>query len=764
MERIFLLLAGILVLSAASGFAEEYPLVKAGQAKCAVIQGRNAGATEQLAAQELQAYLKKISGVEVLISGQNAGLYAIHLGLPENCPAIREFGLEEKVKGLSNDGFVIKADNRGMVIAAKKPIGVLYGVYTFLEEYLGLRWYYPGEDGEFCPQQATINIPAIDDVQNPACAIRSMVSYGENPYFEYGCAWARRNKCSMNADHSMPPQLPPFAEHPEYYALLKGQRKAGQTFCTSNTSVIDLAARDIISFFKKGPDVHTIIFGDAENWCECPACRAQDDPRDVTSCIFAPVSTRAIKFVNGVTERVLKECPGKEIRYWAYQGYLYPPHGARPDPRLKILVAIAYRCYRHALNDPACLANVTTCKLLKEWKALAPENTIGLFEYYSDVMRDYNVPFDDIMAEDVKYEAGIGLQGMLCGIFPAESRKDFPLVSLEGAWRARILQQYILAKALWNPRLDVAKLKADFFQHYYGPAAAQMQAYRELLNNAWRQADGHVVCSQTCSADLGRCLSKPGVEDELRRKLDAAAKAAEGNAVVQKRIAFEKDCFEQIWHKARVDFKQVMEKATSQKQAKATKLAGKITVDGVLDEPDWKNAGTVTNFMTEKPDAPQSSAKVLYDNECVYFGIECMAPNPEKLAHMCDKRDDVNVTADDDVELFIDPQGDLTYYHICVNPNGTVYDAYCRSGIFDKNFNFDGENGGQAASKILKDRWVMEIRIKASALKAKIAEGGAWKVAVCRVSPQYGSSTWCDESPFHKPALFRVLVFEPVSK
>ena len=42
-----------------------------------------------------------------------------------------------------------------------KPLGSCHAVHTFLEKYLGVRWYLPTEIGEVVPKRKTIEVPAI---------------------------------------------------------------------------------------------------------------------------------------------------------------------------------------------------------------------------------------------------------------------------------------------------------------------------------------------------------------------------------------------------------------------------------------------------------------------------------------------------------------------------------------------------------------------------------------------------------------------------
>jgi hypothetical protein len=761
-----------LFLFAASGYTEEYRLTKDGKADCAVIIGQNAGPVEKHASLELRNYLKKISGTEVAEAvgfDRQSKLYPLYLATPETCPVIKEFGLEDKMKGLSDEGFVIKADKQGLVIAGKKPVGVLYGAYTFLEDYLGLRWYHPGEDGEYCPKKPSLTVSAIDETQNPAMTYRTVtfVACPFNGRYIKEWDWMVRNKMQIymlmptyySADclkdlkergamvdlggHKMfwlVPEETYFKDHPEYFALINGKRtpysadpatKAGPGCggaqpCTSNPEVVAIAARRIIKYFKEeGGESFLIGNNDAGAWCECDKCRAHDDPNDLRE---SPVSTRFYKFANAVTEKVLKECPDKKLSAWAYQGFSRAPRGVKPDPRLTIQRCV-FRCYRHALNDPNCPMNVKETQLLKEWAAFG--NPISLYEYYCDIFGGAYVPLEEIIAKDIKYEASIGCKGWAgAEISPSQ-----------GLWQG-FPTFYIAAKLLWDPKLDPEKVMADLNEKCYGPAAADIKAYRDLLTKTWESTDGHVWWLTPSLVALGKCLNEPGLQEKLLQLLATAASDAPGNDAVQMRIALEKGRFGRWQHECKN-----YQKSPVRVDVHAVERQGQIKIDGVLDEPAWSKASEI--FFGSS--MAGTGVKVLYDTDYVYFGVTCLTgTNTVKGKHV--KRDD-DMWDEDIVEFFIDPiDSGAKYFHVAVNSRGTLYDSECTMGNFmgDRSFN----SGSEAASSVIPGKWIMEMKIKGDSLKgASIYRGGYWKLSVNR-----DNSSWSDGA-YHNPASFRKVIF-----
>jgi len=200
-------------------------------------------------------------------------------------------------------------------------------------------------------------------------------------------------------------------------------------------------------------------------------------------------------------------------------------------------------------------------------------------------------------------------------------------------------------------------------------------------------------------------------------------------------------------------------KFLAQEAVKIGKREGPIKIDGKLDEADWKTAVPVSGFIngaTKKPAKNQTLAKMLYDDEYVYFGVEAMEPAPDKLAAQYTKRDET-VWKDDDIEIFIDPEGTgQLYYQFAINSRGCIYDAIPP----DTTWNADCE----VSCEVLPDRWVLEMKVQAASLNAKTGPAEKWKMHIERVRRSEGGeeSSWAVDGGVGQghPERFRPVVFE----
>jgi hypothetical protein len=99
-------------------------------------------------------------------------------------------------------------------------------------------------------------------------------------------------------------------------------------------------------------------------------------------------------------------------------------------------------------------------------------------------------------------------------------------------------------------------------------------------------------------------------------------------------------------------------------------------VDGRLNDPVWQRAPWTSDFAAIEGDERmrpplRTRAKLLWDDRCFYVSAEM--EEPEVWGTLTDR--DAIIYNDNDIEVFIDPDGDtVNYYELEVNPLGTVFD------------------------------------------------------------------------------------------
>ena len=130
--------------------------------------------TERFAAEELQKYLERISGIQLQVSttrpAQDRDILVGGAAKQENTVSAKELSL------LADDGFVVRVGKNRVYLAGGNDRGTLYSVYHFLE-LLGCWWFAPSFDSyegnnEYIPDMKTIELERMKVVQQPLMKYR----------------------------------------------------------------------------------------------------------------------------------------------------------------------------------------------------------------------------------------------------------------------------------------------------------------------------------------------------------------------------------------------------------------------------------------------------------------------------------------------------------------------------------------------------------------------------------------------------------------
>ncbi len=305
-----ILLAGAILASAVIGCADVTVVREGDPAAVIVVQ---ADASEQLAeaVAELQTLIERSTGAALeAAEAAPEGMAAIHIGRTAYVE-----GLGMDLGDLDGDGYVIEFPApETVVILGPTEWGTEFGVYEFLERYVGVRWLMPGPDGTYVPEHESIVVPAE--------AVREEPAFFSRKYFglrlESQQVWARRNRLHSRIEfhHHLNILFPrsDIEEHPEFYPMRNGERYLpapeakyyGWQPCFTAPGIVDVAVERIVKFFDENPEVESYSLGvnDSGGHCECENCRALDVGRK-NLVNRDHLSDRYFTWANAVVEGVL---------------------------------------------------------------------------------------------------------------------------------------------------------------------------------------------------------------------------------------------------------------------------------------------------------------------------------------------------------------------------------------------------------------------------------------------------------------------------
>ena len=117
-------------------------LCSGGESRWCVVVGKAPSDSEKFAVDELIDHFEQMSGVRLRRKADASPIsdYEICIGAGRHATLAESAG---KLEGFDSEEFTVCIEKKRIVIVGHPERGTLYGVYEFLEEELGIRWYTP---------------------------------------------------------------------------------------------------------------------------------------------------------------------------------------------------------------------------------------------------------------------------------------------------------------------------------------------------------------------------------------------------------------------------------------------------------------------------------------------------------------------------------------------------------------------------------------------------------------------------------------------
>ena len=387
-------------------------------------------------------------------------------------------GYNAKVEALTHapqpatddETFTYRTIGQHLCIYGGRERGTMYGVFAFLEQQLGIRWYTPTFTK--VPQRRTYLLPALNHTESPALKIRQLYYHEamENPVW---CAHNRVNSIhssvqneyggmySYGGIHTFEILMPPhefFATHPEFFSLYDGRRIADGQLCLSNPEVLRTMIARLRTYINEHPGhwVYSVSQNDNEKPCQCANCRALEQR-------YGGHSGLMVWFVNQVAAAVEQTHPGTLVSTFAYQYTRHAPTGIRPRHNVVIRLCDIECCLAHPIASDA--QNAAFLKDLHDWSRIAPR--LYIWDYVVN-FSNYLLPFPNfsVLASNLRTFRDNRCIGVM---EEGQYQSDESEFSELRAW--------LLAQLMWNPEQDTDRLIRCFITDYYGAAAPYIQQY-----------------------------------------------------------------------------------------------------------------------------------------------------------------------------------------------------------------------------------------------------------------------------------------------
>jgi len=488
-------------------------LVKDGKAEATIIiaeaaynakpYARTAGVTPKpeekirAAANDLQTYIEKISGARLPILSDAMKINLI--GQPviligeSNQTKLLDLRYPKGVtKNFREEGYTLYCKGNTLALAGNDA-GPYHGSEYAVNELLyrqGARWYMPTAYGEYLPSLKTITVADINFTDTPDFAQRL---WWQNANAEMQVADAEfkiHNKmdCSQvfqvagdGSIRSWVPDAKLVETKPELFGKNPdgsvNQYMVNLTNPEAATIVADKMKADIKQQIEKGVAFPQVAIAPddgmpidytketmAGNLGFTDLGGRQIDPTQVS------VSDEWFRFVNKVTEEVVKEYPNALVASNGYSNRNQLPKSVALNPNLTIEFAAIWADVLHPYTSPRSWQTQAKGEMLKRWSQA--NNRVYLYDYDMQMLVTACTPVPQVhnLRVNMPLLKKWGLAGFL-----DEARNAY---MEEG-----IQSKYLRARMMWNADLNVDTELNDYFSHWYGAAARPAKAFWDAIED-----------------------------------------------------------------------------------------------------------------------------------------------------------------------------------------------------------------------------------------------------------------------------------------
>ena len=718
-----------------------------------VVVSADASPATRLAACEMTNLLGKVFGGDVPLVGRRT-------------PGRMAITLDGRAEGLARDAFRIVAGKDGVRIEGRdseerSPESIvklpgemewgpqyeratMFGCYEFLERYAGCRFYFPGELGTVTPRADAVSVPCGTVSRAPVFTVRrygySDGAVPEEILAEYGGS-AMRAKRAMFYRLRMETEylqcchgLKKFrllqrfgGSHPEYFCQgadgrrlnEEGKYRAG-LLCFSS-AVTNEIYEDARAYLEGAPvssryaikmrrwplafqgRVVDVMSQDDFAPCHCERCQAAYDFSRGGSKGNNYATEQIWRFTVALADRLQKA----GVKDFSLTQMAYCPYADVPSIDIPecIRVMVAVQGPWSIYDKAGYTADVAR---IRGWNAKLGRKT-WLWTYPGKAMarkipgaptvspRAWGKFFQDI-ADDIE------------GAF-AESETE--------RWFHHYLNYYVFSRIAWNPFVDVDAILDEHYTLLFGPAAKDMKAIYEALEDKWvKEVSGAVqdtpvgpVATLPSDSVIWRKAYSESFIGRCATVLAAALSKVEPGSLEARRIALvQKEYFDPL----------VAARAAAIPQIEADEGTPVFAHSAKRDQKpfrvrptNWLGTKVIKDQLADGWVTVEKAARE------IVVKYKCNEPRQADAVAPTANPDTAEIALGDSIEFYIDPDcSRQTYYRFIVGRNGLFADAV---GVKPRTtsrtkWNYAWNSRAKVSAKTTAEGWACEVRIPLAAM------------------------------------------------
>ena len=365
------------------------------------------------------------------------------------------------------DGYTLLMDEGRLYITGSCDRGTMYGVYCFLEDYIGVRFL--AKDTTVIINQDSVEVPAdVHTTHNPYFEMRDTYWYD----MRYDQTTANHAKDNSFYDSSTPVSsigggIGYAGRFVHTINLLQDLPYQGNVQpCLTDENVYQTVLKNVRAWLDANPEATIISVSQNDSdpgklGCQCENCKAIDDAEG------SPMGS-LLTFINRIANDIKDDYPGVYVDTLAYRYTRKAPKNIKPADNVIIRLCSIECCFAHPLSDESCAKNKEFKKDIEAWAAICDNLYIWDYTYNAETYFSY-FPNFDVLWDNVNFYKDHNVTGVFL---------EGQQVSVSGEFAE--LRSYLLAKLLWDPDMTEEEYYAcmdEFLQYYYGAGWEKIKEY-----------------------------------------------------------------------------------------------------------------------------------------------------------------------------------------------------------------------------------------------------------------------------------------------
>ena len=404
---------------------------------------------------------KKITSINVTCGDsavENFAATELKWYLKEKNIPLSDSGYQISLKintGVAKDGYKIIADENCLTIFGGNNRGLIYGVYSFLEKYIGVYFYSPDtvvvDDKDIMIGGGVLDVftPAFEVLRNPWHPIEKLAEKDGGNVADTGVT--------------------------KVMSLYTIAGTGSVTTCLSDSKVFEKALQNVQNLLKSG-DVTAIRFSPSTEYdlyCTCEKCARVHEEEGSPAGNY-------IRFLNKLYEKVLPDNPNLKFEIVPIAYMAKAPSVTKPAQGISIRFDTDKCHISHPLTDATCPESVSFCESVKSWGAFCDDVHV---EYGLTASVDYIPVFANLgsLRQNMRFFAESGVDSIY---FTGN------IICPTGEFGE--LRVYLISKLIQNPMMSEEEYYGymdSFLKAFYGDGWTYIRQFIDKIIEL--SADGH---------------------------------------------------------------------------------------------------------------------------------------------------------------------------------------------------------------------------------------------------------------------------------